>query len=157
MTIPMKSVFAVVLAIVAGSIFLVSRDVQAPVASLPQPVQPAAVVTAAAADERPADPASQAMAATAAGAEYMPASDGGLKIPAITSDAERAETLDARKNALPVFLKAADESIAATASELETARVRGAAAEDINALEEKLRTLQRVREQVLARNNDIRG
>lgn len=115
----------------------------APPASVESPVSPAAT-----AEVR------QSIVSDAQAAAVPPAD--GLQVPMIATEAERTGTLDQRKAALPVFLAAAAESIATLQSDIERAKTNGTDAAEIAEMEARLRTMQRVREQVLARNDDIR-
>ena len=97
----------------------------------------------------------QQVAVADARAAAVPMADG-MQVPMITSETERAETLEQRKSALPRFLAVANENIAKVQSDIELAKANGTDALDVAAMEARLLTMQRVREQVLARNEDIR-
>lgn len=72
-------------------------------------------------------------------------------------DPEKARVLKEkqRREALPEFIKAADKDIARVQKEIEDARAQRAPVQTIAAKEEKLRQMQEVRQQTLARNADI--
>lgn len=93
--------------------------------------------------------------AASAAPATAPASTSVTSVPPLGSDLERAQTRDQRRAALPVFLAAADQGIAGVQAELEQAQARGAGAAEIAALTARLEQMQRVRGQVLARNDDI--
>lgn len=97
------------------------------------------------------------VASTQAGAvsKILSPSVPALTVPAIASEAEREKTATERKAVLPVFLKAADESMAQLQREIALAKARGASATEITKQEEKLKRIQIVRQQVLARNSDV--
>lgn len=149
MKIRLEWLFMGVVGIVAIAVLLAWRAPTGDVDLAEQFAPPASVVSPAV----PAD-ARHAAAADAQAAAVPPAE--GLQVPMIATEAERAGTLDQRKAALPVFLAAAAESIATLQSDIERAKASGADAAEITEMEARLRTMQRVREQVLARNDDIR-
>lgn len=104
--------------------------------------------------------AAPAPTAAAADAQAQPAAatpDAEMRVAPIASDAERELTRAQRSNALPVFLKTADESIATLQADIARAVDAGVDEDEIAAMQARLATMQRVREEVLARNADVRG
>lgn len=103
-----------------------------------------------------ADPARAAAATTPSAGTAAAAVDTGLvAVQPFASDAERQQTVAERRSALPAFLAAADRDIARQQEAVAQARAREAAPTELAELEARLATMQRVREQVLARNADI--
>lgn len=115
-----------------------------PTATAPMLAAPPAAAVGADGDKARAEPAPAI--------ELLPP----LTVPPLDSDAERAVTREQRQAALPVFLAAADDSIATLAADIERARAGAADAGELAEMTARLETMQRVREQVLARNADIR-
>lgn len=151
----LKSLFAVLLLVVAGNLYMMLRDDSAPALAEQGPSVPPAPLTQTESPVMPAPIVAQADNRSPA-MNAAPGEPGNaIDIPPIQSESERADTREARVSALPVFLQAAEQRIAEVRQSLETARQRGASVEEISALESSLQTLQQVREKVLARNSDI--
>lgn len=79
-----------------------------------------------------------------------------LRVPTTMSEVERDRTREQRKAALPVFLEAAENSIAQARSDLLAAEHQGAPASERQRLQATLDQLLKVRDAVLTRNRDIR-
>lgn len=93
--------------------------------------------------------------ATPAGDTPHPATRPLPDVPAFASGEQREATRQLRQESLPVFLQAAEATLAQVRADLNQLKARGAPPADIQAAEARLRQLTRVREQVLARNADI--
>jgi hypothetical protein len=98
-----------------------------------------------------------ASSATAAVAPAVAAAKPAAAVPGFASPAEQLQTRELRRSALPQFLSIADSSIAKMQGDIAAARAHGAASSDIAAMESRLQDMQRMRQQVLARNSDISG
>lgn len=134
-------------ALVLGLVFwLGSGSNPAPdTAAVPKPTDAAVVVAKA------ANPPAAAPAAAEASAAPMTA------IAPIATEEQRRSTESQRRAALPVFLKASDETVARLQHDIDSARAQGAAPAELAQKEAQLQQIQALRQQVLARNADVRS
>lgn len=149
-------VFTVVGAVLAATVLLLAYprpDTAAPAAAAV--ARPAIGIPAPAVAAQAHAPTAAAQPGTAGGAPGAAPSAAGAAIPAFASDTQRAATREQREQALPVFLQAAEATLARVRGELALLEARGAPAAEIAAKAEQLRQLTEVRAQVLARNADI--
>lgn len=102
-----------------------------------------------------AAPAAKSLPASAAPA--APVAAAVTTVQPITSEAVRAQTEAQRKAVMPAFLKAADEGAARLQADIDKAKASGAPAAEIAAKEAQLSKMNMLRQQVLARNSDIRN